>query len=190
MLSCGYKKNKTERDFQDLRGSVLSTICCPQMLLFHSLWKISILFLFSDYQRLPFIIQPQWIALLRFPIPGRLQSIFVKVFRLQWRFNCGPMSDLWNDNVTSHRSVYQTGKHQSRPAGVLKGCKQTKREKWLKSSTSHLFGVFFSTFSFSCHKTNSLYPSKYPKRTAALSTVFFICWEDGENWTGWKSVAA
>lgn len=143
MLSCGYKKNKTERDFQDLRGSVLSTICCPQMLLFHSLWKISILFLFSDYQRLPFIIQPQWIALLRFPIPGRLQSIFVKVFRLQWRFNCGPMSDLWNDNVTSHRSVYQTGKHQSRPAGVLKGCKQTKREKWLKSSTSHLFGVFF-----------------------------------------------
>lgn len=149
MLSCGYKKNKTERDFQDLRGSVLSTICCPQMLLFHSLWKISILFLFSDYQRLPFIIQPQWIALLRFPIPGRLQSIFVKVFRLQWRFNCGPMSDLWNDNVTSHRSVYQTGKHQSRPAGVLKGCKQTKREKWLKSSTSHLFGfLFFYIFFF------------------------------------------
>lgn len=79
---------------------------------------------------------------------GRLQSKCVTVFRFQWTFNYVVMFDLWNNNVTSYRSVYQTHKHQSRPVRLLKGCKQTKGEKWARPPHVFFFVVVCLYFTF------------------------------------------
>ena len=104
--------------------------------------------------RSPLKIWPQWITVLSSLAGGSPQSKFVTVFRFQWTFNYA----LWKSHVSSHRTVYQTGKHQSSPARVLKGCKQTKGRKM---SRIHLHMFIFLTFFFffsPYHENNSSGP--------------------------------
>lgn len=141
-------KKRRRRTLLDCRDSVLSTICRhqkPSELLFHVLWKNSVLFPCRDYQRVPSEVDhsglqcrgSQMLAGFNLKLLQRWDSN-------EWLIICwGLALEIMTSQVTALYTK-QANTNQ-RPARVLKGCKQTKREKWAKSILSNFFShVLFS----------------------------------------------